>query len=115
MLVKNKKILITGGLGFIGLNAACYFAKNNSVHVIDDCSRVGVETNIELLNKFNVGVSQLDISYFKELKDVFYAFRPDIVLHLAAQVAVTLSILKDRKSTRLNSSHSDRSRMPSSA
>ena len=102
MLVKNKKILITGGLGFIGLNAACYFAKNNSVHVIDDCSRVGVETNIELLNKFNVGVSQLDISYFKELKDIFYAFKPDIVLHLAAQVAVTLSILNPVRDFRSN-------------
>ena len=39
-------------------------------------------------------------------------------MHVAAiyeRLLLTSSALKDRKSTRLNSSHSDRSRMPSSA
>ena len=91
-MVKDKKILITGGLGFIGFNAALHFCQNNRVCVVDDCSRVGVVKNIEKLEKLNVEIHQIDISNFKELRNVFYSFHPDIVIHLAAQVAVTLSV-----------------------
>ena len=44
--------------------------------------------------------------------------RPDKVVQIRAAVNATISRLimkKDRKSTRLNSSHSQQSRMPSSA
>ena len=66
MQLKDKKILITGGLGFIGFNAALYFAKSNEVCVIDDCSRVGVDNNIEQLRSANVEFHKVDISDYKE-------------------------------------------------
>ena len=91
-MVKDKKILVTGGLGFIGFNVALHFSGNNHVCVIDDCSRVGVEQNIEQLEKLKIDFHHVDISRFKELRDVFFEFQPDIVIHMAAQVAVTLSI-----------------------
>lgn len=102
MNLKDKKILITGGLGFIGFNAACYFAKNNRVCVVDDCSRIGVENNIELLDKFNIEFHHVDIARFRELKDVYFSFQPDVILHMAAQVAVTLSIENPYRDFRTN-------------
>ncbi len=101
-MIKNKKILITGGLGFIGYNAACYFAKDNRVCVIDDCSRVGVEQNIEQLEKLNIDFHHVDIARFKELRNIFYSFQPDIIIHMAAQVAVTLSITNPSRDFRAN-------------
>lgn len=92
MQLKNKKVLVTGGLGFIGFNAACHFSKNNEVVVVDDCSRVGVENNIEQLRSANIEFHKIDISDFKELKNLYFAFAPDVVIHMAAQVAVTLSV-----------------------
>ena len=35
---------MTGGLGFIGFNAASYFARDNHVLVVDDASRMGSKT-----------------------------------------------------------------------
>jgi CDP-paratose 2-epimerase len=91
-MIRDKRILVTGGLGFIGFNAAMHFCQNNEVCVIDDCSRAGTIHNIEKLERLKVNVHQIDISHFKELRDIYFEFQPDIVIHLAAQVAVTLSI-----------------------
>jgi|GEM_PF-335344 len=101
-LVKGKKILVTGGLGFIGFNAVCHFVQNNQVYVIDDGSRIGVERNIKVLQKLNVGFSKIDISDFKALREIFYTFNPDVVIHMAAQVAVTLSITNPVRDFRSN-------------
>src|SRR6185295_14789637 len=102
MIIKDKRVLVTGGLGFIGFNTVCHFAKNNQVHVVDDCSRVGVDENIKALQKLNVGFTKLDISDFKALREVFYIFEPDIIIHMAAQVAVTLSITNPVRDFRSN-------------
>lgn len=91
-MVKDKRILITGGLGFIGFNAVQYFARNNKVSVIDDCSRVGVESNIEQLKEMGVDFHHVDVVQFRMLKDAVYAIQPDVVIHLAGQVAVTNSL-----------------------
>jgi CDP-paratose 2-epimerase len=88
----DKKILITGGLGFIGTNVAARFFANNKVLVIDDASRQGVENNLAYLQSLGVPFRKIDISNFKELRAAFQEFSPEIIVHMAAQVAVTLSV-----------------------
>ncbi len=102
MNLADKKILVTGGLGFIGFNAVCHFAKNNQIHIVDDWSRIGVEAHLPQLKKMGVGFSRVDISHFKEFREVFFSFKPDIVIHMAAQVAVTASIKNPVRDFRSN-------------
>jgi CDP-paratose 2-epimerase len=104
--LKGKRILITGGLGFVGINAALRFARQNKVCVVDDCSRIGVESNIALLNKVGVDFHRADVSRYTDMREIFHEFKPDVVIHLAAQVAVTLSMtnpVRDFKSNVMGS------------
>lgn len=94
--------MVTGGLGFIGFNAASYFARDNHVLVVDDASRMGVENNIRQLGQLKVDFIQANISSFVILKKIFDQFNPDIVIHMAAQVAVTSSIANPVKDFRAN-------------
>jgi CDP-paratose 2-epimerase len=101
-MVKNKKILITGGLGFIGFNTACRFAEHNDVYVVDDGSRLGVDHNIKELQKKGIDFRYLDVGNFRDFKNVYFSIHPDIVIHLAAQVAVTTSIVDPGRDFRSN-------------
>lgn len=91
-----KNILITGGAGFIGCNAAQkYAASGHNVTLIDQLSRTGSERNLNWLNSLkmpNIHFHKLDIRDRKAVAEVFAKESFDMVLHCAAQVAVTLSI-----------------------
>lgn len=83
------KILITGVCGFIGHAAYRYFtAKGHEVQGIDDLSRPGSEDNEATVENLHV----CHVANIDEVGDVVLSFEPDIVLHFAAQVAVTKSI-----------------------
>ena len=89
------KILITGGAGFIGVNSAHYFAKKgNRVVIFDNLSRDGSEKNLDWIqSKCKIDFFKGDIRKFVDLVDVFgNNGKFDLVLHLAAQVAVTTSV-----------------------
>lgn len=48
--MSTKHVLITGGAGFIGCNAARYFGQRNwQVTVLDNLSRAGTESNLSWL------------------------------------------------------------------
>ena len=93
------KILITGIAGFIGVNAGLKFLKNgDKVIGIDDLSRKGTPYNLKLLKSANGGKLNFikgDICNFNLINRVIKA-NPDIklILHLAAQVAVTTSVVE---------------------
>ena len=82
MIFKNKKILVTGGAGFIGSHLVDVFVKNNNVIVIDDFS-IGSEENLKLSKKSgNLKIIRGDI---RDLPTVTKAMAGiDIVFHLAA-------------------------------
>jgi CDP-paratose 2-epimerase len=91
----TKKILITGGAGFIGVNLASKLLKegNNFVIIYDNLFRRGVENNLKwLLSKKykNLKFIKGDVRDYKKLKETVKDCSD--VYHLAAQVAVTKSV-----------------------
>ena len=93
-----KTILITGGAGFIGINAALEFSKDHKVIILDDLSKKGSKTNLELTdNNPNIEFVMGDISSDYQVGKIFKNNHFDVVLHLAAQTAVTISVENPRK------------------
>ena len=101
-ITPHKTILITGGAGFIGINAARHFLKKGwSVVIFDNFSRKGTEVNVKLLKQeVKDANGMLRVVRGDIVKDLGAldreAAKADVVLHLAAQVAVTTSIIDPR-------------------
>jgi CDP-paratose 2-epimerase len=89
-----KKLLITGGCGFIGTNAARYFAQRGyEVLAVDNFSRPGSEENVKVLRAEGIACEQLDIvTQSVELAALVRTRGIEVILHAAAQVAVTTSV-----------------------
>jgi CDP-paratose 2-epimerase len=100
-----RNMLITGGAGFIGSQAALYFAGRGwNVSVLDNLSRRGSDLNLAYLRDtiecdFFLG----DVRSSQDVESWFRrADRVDAVLHLASQVAVTTSVLDPRTDFDIN-------------
>ena len=94
------KILITGGAGFIGCNAAAHYIKSGSeVTILDNLSRRGTEINLEWLKEQgDFEFIKGDIRDYETIFKIFSAGKNfEVVLHLAAQVAVTTSVKNPRR------------------
>jgi CDP-paratose 2-epimerase len=87
-------LLLTGGAGFIGVNAADRFARaGRSVRVFDDLSRPGSRSNLEWLLSQHPGRVDFVHGDIRDPVGVATAVMgSSAVLHLAAQVAVTTSL-----------------------
>ncbi|HYL36152.1 MAG TPA: GDP-mannose 4,6-dehydratase [Bryobacteraceae bacterium] len=99
------KIIITGGAGFIGSNAASrYLRRGHRVVLVDNLCREGVERNLEWLRPQGfLEFVRLDIRDSSEVARLFREHRDaDQVLHLAAQVAVTTSVAEPRADFEVN-------------
>ena len=85
----NKKILITGGCGFIGSNLCIYLKKRNfSVYSLDNLSRRGSKYNLGLLKKLKIKNYKIDISDFNKIK-LLPKF--DIIVDCCAEAAIEIS------------------------
>ncbi|MGB6874139.1 MAG: SDR family oxidoreductase [Dehalococcoidia bacterium] len=87
--MKNRKVAITGGAGFIGANLAKELAANNSVIIIDNLS-VGKKENVTDLLGENVKFVEGSIGDLSLLKRLFR--NVDFVFHQAAISSVPKSI-----------------------
>jgi CDP-paratose 2-epimerase len=98
------RILITGGCGFIGCNAASRFTLlGHSVTALDNLSRSGSDRNLEWLRE------QGQVEFIKgDVRDADFVGnligqrRFDAAIHLAGQVAVTTSVADPRLDFEIN-------------
>lgn len=100
-----KTILVTGGSGFIGCNACRFFAeKGFKVIAVDNLSRKGAYLNLEyILNSgSDIEFIHCDIKSYFDLEVLFLKYSFDVILHLAAQVAVTTSVTNPREDLEIN-------------
>jgi CDP-paratose 2-epimerase len=97
-------ILITGGAGFIGVNSALFFAKDGwHVSIIDNLSRKGTDNNLSWLQStVDIDFHKTDIRDFESISFIIKNIKPDMLLHLAAQVAVTTSYYNPREDFEIN-------------
>jgi CDP-paratose 2-epimerase len=92
------KYLITGGCGFIGSNLAAEVLKRGEeLIVFDNLFRFGSGQNLEWLKtKGNFKYYPCDIRNLNDIETVIKTEKPDVVFHLAGQVAMTTSISNPR-------------------
>ena len=84
-MIKNKKILITGGAGFIGFNLAKKLSNSNKVYIWDNLSRGKKDVEFRnLLTKKNIFFSNINLNkiIISKLKNF------DFIFHLAGTVGV---------------------------
>ena len=92
---RSRRVLITGGAGFLGVNAAAHLIERGwHATILDNLSRGGTDRNLKWL----ITEHPARITFIKE--DVRNAGaldehvkNQDAILHLAAQVAVTTSLI----------------------
>lgn len=87
----KRKILITGGAGFIGSSLAHKLAEDpkNSIVIVDnlltgDAKRIPPSDNVKMI--------KADVNNLSEISSIFYNFSFDYVFHYAAVVGVKRTI-----------------------
>jgi CDP-paratose 2-epimerase len=90
----TRRVLITGGAGFIGSNLADRLAgEGHRVRVFDALARPGVEANLDWLISRHGGLIEPVIADIRDADRLAAAVHGiDVVFHFAAQVAVTTSM-----------------------
>jgi CDP-paratose 2-epimerase len=101
----RERYLITGGAGFIGVNAADHYLRaGRRVTLLDNFSRAGTEDNLAWLERQHrerLDVIRADVRSDRAALDRAVE-SADVVLHLAAQVAVTTSVTDPREDFEVN-------------
>ncbi len=92
----TKTLIITGGAGFIGSHVVRLFVNNYPNCRIVNLDKLTYAGNLENLadidKKSNYTFEKADITDAGKLKEVFEKYRPDGVIHLAAESHVDRSI-----------------------
>lgn len=94
-----KKVLITGGAGFIGSSLANRLSKQYEVVVIDDLS-MGKKTNLE--SSENIMFIEGDVTDAGLMEDVLKETNFELIFHLAAIASVADSVERPLETHRVN-------------
>jgi nucleoside-diphosphate-sugar epimerase len=100
--MKNKRILLVGGCGFIGHNLALYLKKNHEVFIVDSLAvnnllsftdfeiknkklySAILNNRIDLINKEKINLVVQDAREYNSITRIYDQINPDIIIHLAA-------------------------------
>jgi len=110
------KALITGGCGFVGSNLAAHLlgpgladpVQANSITVFDNLSRHGSSANLAWLQTLSradqdsIEFIHGDIRNAFDVESVVKTLQPDVIFHLAGQVAMTTSMQNPRRDFEIN-------------
>ena len=101
----SRNYFITGGAGFIGSNyVSRLLERGEKVAIYDNLSRAGAPRNLAWLReKFGDTAFKLTVGDVRDAALLTVASREaDVIIHLAAQVAVTTSVVKPREDFEIN-------------
>ena len=97
MSVSKRRVLVTGGAGFIGSHVAdAYLAAGDDVWIVDDLSS-GRISNVPEAAEF----VEMDVRD-PEIRNLFRDVRFDLVNHHAAQIDVRVSVMDPARDAGIN-------------
>ncbi|MFI8575865.1 NAD-dependent epimerase/dehydratase family protein [Rossellomorea aquimaris] len=91
------KVLVTGGGGFIGYHVTKRLQEKGHSVIIIDSLITGKEENIPK----DVAFYEMDITS-SEIESVFIKEKPDVIIHLAAQISVSYSMKNPQEDGKVN-------------
>jgi CDP-paratose 2-epimerase len=98
------KLLITGGCGFLGSNLAAHaISLGLDLCLLDNLCREGAVSNLEWLRSLGkFEFAHCDVRNANDVERLVRRIRPDLIFHLAGQVAMTTSIANPRMDFEIN-------------
>ena len=98
------KYLITGGCGFVGSNLAEeVINRGDELIIFDNLFRFGSSKNLDWLKaRGDFKYYPFDIRNLNDVETVIKSEKPDVIFHLAGQVAMTTSISNPRLDFEIN-------------
>lgn len=87
-----RKVIVTGGLGFIGSNLVRKLSKDFFVIIIDNKGYASNINNLEGINKKKYKFVNFGIENNKQFKKILFKYNPIAIFHLAAETHVDRSI-----------------------
>ncbi len=99
------KALITGGAGFVGSNLAARLLKGegHELFVFDSLARQGASENLHWLQSLGLkNFTHGDSRNPFDLEQIVRSVQPDVIFHLAGQVAMTTSMQSPRRDFEIN-------------
>lgn len=93
--LNHQRILVTGGLGFIGANFIKMLLEKGVI-CLGNIDKVTYASNLDLMAQFNndsrYHFFKIDLADADKIRNVIWEFEPDVVVHFAAESHVDRSI-----------------------
>ena len=86
------KLLITGGLGFIGSHLVDHLSKKNN-EILILTKTFSKKSNLQNLSK-NIKIKKIDLTDFQKVGKIIGRFRPNVIIHLAGNTSHSKSFEK---------------------